>query len=201
MPLSEPSPRKGIHLRDITIRGYQRDDGLFDIEAHLTDSRSAGFETFDRGPVAPGEFLHEMWARITINEDMQIVAAEAATDFGPHTICTGGAASFARLTGLTIQPGFLREASARVAGTAGCTHLRELLQQIATTAYQTLVPLRGKSEPSMGILENGRPRLLNSCFAYASDSPAARRRWPEFTTGPNTDGGLAPQAADASRPG
>jgi hypothetical protein len=188
MPLSEPVPREEMHRRAITIRGYHRNDGLFDIEAHLTDSRSKGFETADRGFIAPGEFLHEMWARMTIDDAMRIVASQAATDFGPLALCPGGATSFSRLAGLTIKPGFLKEAYARIGGVAGCTHLRELLQQMATTAFQTMVPVRGQRDASTGLTSaSGPPRLLNSCFAFASDSPAVRRRWPAYYTGPDAD--------------
>ncbi|RDJ93830.1 DUF2889 domain-containing protein, partial [Lacticaseibacillus rhamnosus] len=54
--------------------------------------------------------------------------------------------ALARLAGLQIKPGFLKEAARRVGGTLGCTHLRELLQQMATTAYQTIDPARAKRE-------------------------------------------------------
>ena len=40
MPLSEPAERNLLHLRDIQLRGYQRKDGLFDIEAYLVDTKS-----------------------------------------------------------------------------------------------------------------------------------------------------------------
>ena len=83
-----------------------------------------------------------MWLRLTMDEDMLIVASEAVIEHGPFAICPDGAQHFGRLVGLVIRPGFLREATARVAGTDGCTHLRELLQQVATTAYQTLWPVR-----------------------------------------------------------
>ena len=50
----------------------------------------------------------------------------------PYAICSSVAPSFTRLAGLQIKPGFLKEAAKRVGGTLGCTHLRELLQQMAT---------------------------------------------------------------------
>lgn len=40
MPLSPPEPREHIHSRDIILRGYRREDGLWDIEAHLTDTKT-----------------------------------------------------------------------------------------------------------------------------------------------------------------
>jgi hypothetical protein len=189
MPMTQPAARELLHTRSITIRGYRRVDGLFDIEAQLTDTKSYGFDNLDRGHVAPGEPLHGMLARLTVNEDMLIVAAEAATEYGPFAICPGGAESFARLAGLTVAPGFLKLAGQRLAGTIGCTHLRELLQQMATTALQTMVVVRTKRAPAPTHNEAPqRPRLLDSCYAYASDREAVRRRWPAFYTGPRVEG-------------
>lgn len=197
MPLSEPAARELLHARDIEIRGYCREDGLYDIEAQLTDAKSYGFSNQDRGFIEAGEKLHHMWLRLTVDDSMQIVASEAATDRAPYTICPQAAPNFARLTGLRIKPGFLREAARLVGGTAGCTHLRELLQQMATTAFQTINPhkawrgakargeadVRGSDELDRRIAQKmlgGVGSIVNSCLAYAVDGPIVRRRWPEL---------------------
>src|SRR3954451_8363882 len=44
MPLSPPAPREMLHRRAIDIRGWRRDDGLYDIEAHLLDTKAYPFE-------------------------------------------------------------------------------------------------------------------------------------------------------------
>ena len=185
MTLTAPVERELIHTRAIDIRGYQRSDGLFDIEAHLKDTKTRGFTNRDRGTVRPGEPLHEMWVRLTIDDRMVIVESTASTEHGPYTVCSGGARSYAELTGLRIKPGFLREANAGLGGTAGCTHLREMLQEIATTAYQTMWNLRARKDGTPKEEEDGSARLLNTCFAYASSSPAVAKRWPELYTGPD----------------
>ena len=186
MALSKPTGRELLHERDITIRGYQRSDGRFDIEAHLTDTKSYSFPSEDRGQIPSGEPLHEMWVRMTVNQDLVIDACEAATDHGPFTICPDAAPSFSRLAGLRIGRGFLRAAAERVGGVHGCTHLRELLQQLGTVAFQTLYPVRARKEAAAAAAGTERtPRLLNTCYAYASDSPVVRRRWPHLSTGPD----------------
>lgn len=193
MPLSPSVPRQEMHTRAVSLRGYRRDDGWFDIEAHLIDTKPFALPSQDRGHIPPGEPLHEMWIRLTIDDTLRIVACEAATDHSPYTVCPQAAPNFARLTGLRIQSGFLKEATLRVGGTAGCTHLRELLQQMATTAFQTVLPARARQElanatgdaldtrisESMG----GAERVLNSCLAYAADSPVVKRRWPHLYAG------------------
>ena len=184
MPLSEPAERELLHLRDIAIRGWRRRDGLFDIEAEIIDTKTYGFTVGERR-VEPGERLHNMLARITVDEHLTIVAAEAATEFAPFENCPGGAATFGRLAGLSIRSGFLREANARLGGVDGCTHIRELLQQMATVAFQTsfALPARQRSDNASAA------RLVNSCYGYAADGPVVKRRWPELYTGPEATAG------------
>jgi hypothetical protein len=193
MPLSEPQERELLHLRDIALRGYRRSDGLFDIEAHLTDTKTSGFPSEDRGFVAAGEPLHGMWMRMTVDEDLTIVACEASTDFGPYAICPGAAPNFARLAGLSVKRGFLRAAAERVGGVEGCTHLRELLQQMATVAVQTLYSVRVRRLEAEHPEE---PALLNTCFAYATGSPVVQRRWPHLYTDPDAATAAPPIGAE-----
>jgi len=151
------------------MRGYRRADGLYDIEGHLIDTKTAGFDSMDRGRVEPGEPLHGMWLRLTVDEDMLIHAVEASSDFTPYAICPAAAASFTRLAGLRIGPGFTRAVKERVGGTVGCTHLREMLGQLATVAYQTI---GGRSD-------QGGSGLIDTCLAWAADGPVVRRLRPE----------------------
>jgi len=53
MPLSASTGRKKIHRRSIECHGYQRDDGLWDIEGHLTDTKTYTFKNRDRGDISP----------------------------------------------------------------------------------------------------------------------------------------------------
>ena len=145
MPLSDPpenaEPRELLHLRDIRLRGYRRADGLFDIEAELQDTKTYGFGNQDRGWIEPGEPLHHMLARMTVDEGMVIVSFEAATERGPFAICPQAAPNFARLAGLRIGRGFLKagerarrrhgrlHAPARAAATDGDGGVPDALRQ------------------------------------------------------------------------
>lgn len=179
MPLSPPARRESLHTRRITLEGYQRDDGLFDVEAHLVDLKSEGFTTEERGRVEKGEPLHEMRLRVTYDERMEILACEAATEHSPYEACPSAAPAFARLVGLRMRPGFLKEAAARVGGAVGCTHLRELLQQVATTAFQTAGPVLSRRRVRDGS-DGSSPRLIDTCLAYAADGDLVARRWPDL---------------------
>jgi hypothetical protein len=182
LSLSEPVARVPMHTRRIVMEGYQREDGLFDIEAHMTDTKPYGFSNEDRGYIPPGEPLHDMFMRMTVDVDLLIIDFEAATEYAPYTICPEVTPNFARLAGLRISRGFVRAAAERVGGTHGCTHLRELLQQMATVAFQTVYSARVKREAVAGT--SSSPALLNTCYAFASDSPVVRSRWPDRYTGP-----------------
>jgi hypothetical protein len=185
MPLSQPEPRDELHTRRITLCGYQRADGLFDIEAHLVDTKASAFHNEDRGRIEAGEPLHGMGMRLTVDDRMTIVACEASTDHSPYAMCPDAAPNFARLAGLRIKPGFLKEAASRVGGTVGCTHLRELLQQMATVAFQTIGPVMARRRAREGeVADGGSARLLNTCIAYAADGPLVRRRWPHLAEAP-----------------
>jgi hypothetical protein len=200
MPLSPPVARELSHTRAITIQGYRRADGLYDIEASLTDTKAFGFPNEERGFIAAGEPLHGMFMRITVTEDMVITDCEASSDHTPYAICPSAAPSFARLAGLKIGRGFLKEANLRIGGTHGCTHLRELLQQMATTAFQTINPHRAKRDTDAALKRGetisgealeakiterwgGPPAILGTCIAYGTASPVVRRRWPHLYKG------------------
>jgi len=189
MPLPPPAPRKLEHLRDISLRGYLREDGLVDIEAHLTDTKTYGFPSDWRGQVNPGEALHGMWVRMTVDDRMTITACEAVTDFSPFEVCPGATPNFRKLAGLTIGPGFNRAVNDVVGGTLGCTHLREVLAQMATVAFQTMWPIRSRRMAAQRAAEaqgapRKRPALLGTCHAYAPSSPVVRKKWPEWSDQP-----------------
>ncbi|MGG5887875.1 DUF2889 domain-containing protein [Falsiroseomonas sp. HC035] len=185
MPLSKPEIlRTKLHRRQITMDGWQREDGLFDIEAHLVDTKSYPFENMDRGTIAPGEPLHGMWVRLTVDEAMVIRACEAVSDHTPYDICPQAAPNFGALAGVVIGPGFNRAVKERVGGVMGCTHLREVLAQMATVAHQTIAPVRWRRarlarEAAIAAGEQVAPAPrslpLGTCLAYAPDSPVVRR--------------------------
>jgi hypothetical protein len=172
MPLSKPTPRKLLHLRDIVLRGYEREDGLVDIEVRMTDSKTYSWVKHDGEGRQAGEALHDMWLRVTIGRDMTITACEAAMDSTPYSVCPGVAPNFARLVGLNIGRGFIKAAMAQVAGVEGCTHLRELLQQVGTVAFQTMISVKAPERAKrIGDGPRLNPALINTCHAYNENGP------------------------------
>ncbi|HWQ39540.1 MAG TPA: DUF2889 domain-containing protein [Burkholderiales bacterium] len=179
--LSSPVARRLLHSRRVACFGYARDDGLWDIEGHLVDTKTYDLHDLDRGPTPAGQPLHEMWLRLTVDIDLNIVAVEAKTVWGPYAICGEITPNFQRLKGLAIRPGFSQKSRELLGGVEGCTHLVELLGPIATTAFQTVYSEKVKRDRTVG--GKKRPALIDSCHAWASDGPVVERRFPEFFTG------------------
>jgi hypothetical protein len=182
MPLSSPVQRKELHHRSIELRGYVRSDGLYDIEAHFTDVKTNEMTLDDRRKLLPGEPLHDMSIRLVVDKDLKVCEVEAAIEGAPYGICRGATEGMRVIKGLTIGPGWSSALRERLSGKAGCTHLRELLGPLATVAFQTLSELR-KSRPT-ATDATGRPKKIDSCYAYASDRQVVLQRWPRFYDGP-----------------
>jgi hypothetical protein len=171
-----------MHHRTVHCTGYLRDDGLWDIEGHLVDTKTYDMPNEERpGGIPAGEPLHEMWVRLTVDTDLLVHEVEARTDHGPYSVCGDIVENFQRLKGVAIKAGWTRKTRELLGGTKGCTHLVELLGPVATTAFQTVYAARAKREAEAPLRH--KPPLLDSCHAYAADGPIVKRRWPRFYTG------------------
>lgn len=181
MPLSRAAPRDHIHTREIRCRGFRRRDGLWDIEGSLTDTKTYSFDNQDHGGIASGEPIHAMQIRLTLDDELTVRAAEAATDAGPFHICGAITPIFASLVGERIGPGWRKTVLAKMAGARGCTHLTDLLLgPVTTTAMQTIAAARAERQSRN---RTGKPPLIDSCHAFASDGPIVRRQWPDLYRG------------------
>ncbi|MDA5194304.1 DUF2889 domain-containing protein [Govanella unica] len=193
MPLSVPAvAREKFHTRRITCEGYARADGLWDIEAHMTDVKSYAFMNTWRGDVLPGTPIHEMWLRLTIDDGFKIIDVEAQTDNSPYEVCPAITINFKRLIGLTIGAGWNRKAKGLVGGVEGCTHLVELLGPMATVAFQTILgSAKQRRDEKFGLESPENPEtdesrakmIVNTCHAMSSRGEIVRGIAPELYTG------------------
>jgi hypothetical protein len=220
MPLSAPAERQHLHTRRVTCQGFFRSDGLFDIEGRITDEKTYPQDNDDRGTLEAGDYVHNMWIRLTVDLRMTIVDVEATTDSSPYRICPEITPNFKRLIGLRIAGGFHREVKARLGGVHGCTHLVELLGPVATTAFQTISSDRatelheahqanaaklrreesGQARPEAGTRPKRPPAVLNTCHAWRADGEVVRRWAPDFYTGAGTARDAA-ETTEADRAG
>ena len=179
--LPEPVPRQPAHTRSISARGFRRGDGLWDIEAELTDVKAYDSQGERFRPA--GEPVHRMQIRLTIDDALVVHAAVAAMPNTPFTECTPAADPFDALVGARIGPGWRKQVDAAMGGIRGCTHLRELLGVMATVAFQT-VPgwrrheRRQRGEPTPVATEPGYQ--MGQCLGWDFDGPVIARVAPQF---------------------
>ena len=172
-PLPDPVDRALSHERRITCHGYRRCDGLWDVEARLTDTKPSDVTEPGMRTLVAGEFIHDMWLRVTVDREKNIKQIETAIDSSPHHVCKQATASMSKLVGLQIGPGWSRRVKELVGARKGCTHLVELLGPLATTVYQTLYTDK-MSESTADADE----QLINTCQTYADDGQLVELRWP-----------------------
>jgi hypothetical protein len=180
MALSEAAPRSKRHNRTLEMEGYQREDGLWDIEGHLLDIKGYAFDSTWRGKVEAGMPVHDMWIRLTVDNTLTIRAVEASLDAGPHRICPDITPNFKVLEGQRIAPGWFRNVQKLLGGAKGCTHMVEMLGPMGTVAYQTLGPSRvSEAQDGADGRTRAKPTRLNTCHVYASDGELVKQRGPE----------------------
>lgn len=181
MPLSQTAPRKLAHTRQVTCQAYEREDGLWDIEGHLLDTKPYHFPNQARGGfINAGEALHEMWVRLTLDKDYKVHDAEAVTEWSPFNECPRVNEAYRHLIGLTVGPGWNRRVKELLGGARGCTHLTELLGPMATTAFQAIM---SKSEGYTGDPDGKattRPAFIDSCHMLSVSGPLVKEKWPKF---------------------
>jgi len=204
MPLSPPIGRQHLHTRRVVCQGFFRDDGLWDIEGRITDEKTYDHANEWRGALRPGDFVHDMSIRLTVDHHtFTIVDVEAVTDKSPYRMCGDIAPDFRKLIGLRIGGGFHRAVRERLGGIHGCTHIVELLGPVATTAFQTMSSGKARelnrahlaksanpSEPAASdapAKPRRKPYVIDTCHAWAADGPVVRRWAPDYYTGPDAE--------------
>jgi len=164
-----------MHQRSITYEGYRRDDGLFDIEAHLVDAKDHDFGLLT-GVRAAREAVHDMWARVTIDRDFVVHAIEVRTDGMPYPgHCDGIEPAYGRLVGANLAQGFRKRLHDDMGGVRGCTHVNELLGSLPTAAVQTFAGLLQRED-----MVEGKPFQLDRCHALETSSETVRRYYPKW---------------------
>jgi len=185
VPLSKPAPRKLAHTRVVTCHGYRRDDGLWDIEGRIVDTKPYRFKNRDRGGwIEADEALHDMSIRLTVTLELEVTDVDAVIDASPYNYCKSAMTMARNLIGLKIAPGWTSKSMRAMGANRGCTHLTQLLGPVATTAIQTIASEHASRSESKG--EKHPPAFLNSCHTYADDSPVVKLQWPEHYRGDDT---------------
>ena len=192
MPLTPPVARQLRHRRAIRADAYERDDGLWDIEACLTDHKPRDV-ALAPGVRPKGLPIHELWLRITIDRKLTIVDAEASSESVPYPgHCEVSNPAYRALIGLNLLHDFHRHARRLLAGTAGCTHLTELCSVLPTAAIQAFAGdvwnmsdgddagHASQRTSASAAAHREPPFQLGRCHALRFDGEAVQRFYPRW---------------------
>ncbi|AYC32404.1 DUF2889 domain-containing protein [Pseudomonas cavernae] len=176
---SENQQRRLLHTRQVTCTGYLREDGLFEFEGRLRDTKSYD-TTLLFSSIPANEPVHQMLIVMTVDQDLLIHDLKAVTEAGPTPFCSQINGAYAALKGLRIGSGFKKRLLERVGGEQGCTHLTELLGPMATTVYQTVSMLAYGSRREQAAVDRagefaGNQWVIGTCHGYRSDGEAVKR--------------------------
>lgn len=175
--LSKPTKRNLRHRRRVIGNGYQREDGLWDIEVMLTDKKTYSFNNQDRGYIAAGEALHDMAIRLTMTSRFEIVDIEAVISDSPYSICPVAVDNCHLLKGEFVKPGFNKKVIKVLGGGKGCRHISDMLAYAANVSFQT-ISHNDSLEESKLTLENLtyiKDKFVDSCYAYRKDGEVYNR--------------------------
>ena len=176
MPLPPPTASRTLtHSRRIRFEGYRRADGLWDLEAQLVDVKPQDY-FLSSGTRPAGMPVHDMRVRVTVDRQLNVVAAIASTDGAPYYgYCSDIAPDYAKLVGLNLMHGFRKALKDRLGGTFGCSHMSELVGQLPTVALQTFA-----SEVRDNEDRGQKPFQLDRCRALDTHGEVVRRYYPRW---------------------
>ncbi len=175
-------PRRPMHTRRIVYESFARDDGLFDLEGWIVDTKAYRYYEPARGTREPGDIVHEMKVRLTIDAELVVRDLHVSVSEAPYPICPETQERFRALIGLGLARGWRRSVDEKMGGTHGCTHVRELLYQLPTVAFQSLG--KWSLHAAEGLEDVAarltvEPRFIDGCHAWAADGPIVAILFPD----------------------
>lgn len=179
MHVATPSvTRRPLHRRALDVQVFARDDGLFDVEASLTDTKTHDVPLAGT-PRRAGEPIHEMQLHLTVDATLTVRAAASETLWMPYPgACNDHGDAYARLVGLNLMKGFRQAVQERLAGTRGCTHLTELCQILPTAVIQAMAG--SVIDTREGDADGNPPFQLDRCHALRRDGPTVAKFYPRW---------------------
>lgn len=179
MPLPPAAPRRQLkHRRRIDVQVFSRDDGLWEVDATLVDTKTRDTQMAE-GLRPAGTPIHDMLLRLVVNQRLDIVAAGSGSEWVPYPgICNEHGDAYARLVGLNLLQNFRQQLRERLGGVKGCTHLTELAQVLPTAVVQgfagEVIDTRGTEAGA------SQPFQIDRCHALRSSGQAVRVHYPRW---------------------
>lgn len=179
MPAVHPSiTRRPLHRRALDVQVFLRDDGLFDVEASLIDTKTHDVPLAGETRRA-GDPIHEMRLHLTVDAALTITAAASDTLWMPYPgACNEHGNAYAQLVGLNLMKGFRHAVAERLGGTRGCTHLTELCQILPTAVIQAMAG--SVIDTREGDAAGNPPFQLDRCHALRRDRATVAQFYPRW---------------------
>jgi hypothetical protein len=176
--------RRHVHTRSIRVDAFARDDGLWDVEAKLVDTKGGDFRLAS-GVRPAGEPVHEMTLRITIDAHLNVLDAGAQSHRVPYPgHCEAIAPDYRQLVGLNLTRDFRRHVRERLGGVHGCTHITELAGVLPTAAIQAFAgEVFGRRDARHDGTPEHRPLQIDRCHALVATGAAVERYYPRWYRG------------------
>lgn len=79
--------RRLLHTRSVECNGYLRNDGLWEVEARLVDTKPFARRDHFRGELQPGDPVHDICVRLAVDDSFTIREAETTMRATPFLTC------------------------------------------------------------------------------------------------------------------
>lgn len=184
--------RQRLHTRSVEYNGYRRADCLYDIEGQLRDARHYDTQVAEKGLLPAGESVHHMAITATVDDDLVVHAITSRMVTTPFAFCQQVEDSLQAIVGARMGQGWRRAVNERLGGVRSCTHLRELLINMATAALQTIPTWQAQQRRQQGTPAPVQaPHYLGQCHSWRLDGPVVMQYLPQFFQ-PQTTAGVLP---------
>ena len=180
-------PRRLMHRRSVECLGYLRDDGLWEVEARLVDTKPYARHDRHRGLQRPEDPVHDIRLRLAVDDSFTIRETGTTMASTPYPSCLDVEGILQRLVGERIGKGWREIVRRKIGKLETCTHLAELLGPAVTTLFQTATS--GKDPEGRGSLDHQRdakepPFFVGGCHSWRLDGPVVAETFPQFATKP-----------------
>jgi Protein of unknown function (DUF2889) len=180
-----PVMRELTHTRTMAVQVFRRSDGLWDVEARLTDKKAKDFKLVS-GLRSASEPVHDMSVCVTINEQFDVLDANATSFSVPYVgYCEKITPSYSQLIGLNLLKNFNREVRLKFGKTAGCTHITELTAVMPTAAVQAFAgevkrPSVSSDQTQPNQSSDSPPFYIDGCHSLKRSGDAVKTFYPQW---------------------
>ena len=187
MSLPPAAPQRQLkHRRQIDVQVYSRGNGLWEVDAVLTDTKTRDVP-MATGLRPAGTPIHDMLLRLVVNERLDILEAGSDTRWMPYPgICNKHGDVYGQLVGLNLLQSFHKAVRQKLGGVRGCTHITEMAQVLPTAVVQAFA---GDVIDTRGLADDAsQPFQIDRCHALRSSGEVVRQFHPRWYRPAPTDG-------------